>query len=236
MERQPPHPPARPGLLAGVAAAAPVYPAVALVGLAFGASARSAGVAVEMVAASSLLVFSGAAQLTGLALWLRGAAAFEILAATAVLGLRHLLMAAALLPYVRRTPLAGRAVLAFFLLDESFAVAIQRFARGEDARRLLIGAGGGLYLVWAIATIGGALVSAQVPDPSAIGLDLVFPLLFIGLTAPLLTSRAQVTAAAVAVVCVLALAPVTGTSWAVLAGACAGATAGTWFKEQGTRS
>lgn len=217
-----------PGLLAGVVAAAPVYPAVALVGLAFGASARSAGVSVETVAASSLLVFSGAAQLTGLALWMRGAAAVEILAATAVLGLRHLLMAAALLPYVRTTSVVGRAVLAFFLLDESFAVAIRRFAAGEDARWLLVGAGGGLYLIWAIATIGGALVSAQAPDPAAIGLDLVFPLLFFGLTAPMLTARSQVITALVAVAAVLALAPVAGTSWAVLAGACIAATVGTW--------
>lgn len=216
-----------PGLLAGVAAAAPVYPAVALVGLAFGASARSAGVPVEMVAASSLLVFSGAAQLTGLALWMRGAAAFEILAATAVLGLRHLLMAAALLPYIKTTPLVGRAVLAFFLLDESFAVAIRRFAGGEDARRLLIGAGGGLYLVWAVATIGGALVSAQAPDPAALGLDLVFPLLFLRLTTPMLTARPQFVAAVVAAACVLALAPAVGTSWAVLLGACVAATVGT---------
>ncbi len=63
---------ASPGLLDGIVAAMPVYPAVALVGLAFGASARGAGVPMEIVAASSLFVFSGAAQLTGLALSLQG--------------------------------------------------------------------------------------------------------------------------------------------------------------------
>ncbi|MCX6024323.1 MAG: AzlC family ABC transporter permease [Chloroflexi bacterium] len=213
-------------LLAGVSAALPIYPGVALIGLTYGASARAAGAPLEIIVASSALVFSGAAQVTWLALWQRGALAPEILLATAVLGLRHTLMAAALLPYLRGTPRLGRAALAFVLLDESFAVAIGRFVEGRDARLLLAGAGGGLYLIWQAVTILGAILGAQAPDPAALGLDLAFPLLFLGLTAPLLASRSHAVAAVMAAATVVALSGVLGSSWAVLLGACLAAVSG----------
>jgi predicted branched-subunit amino acid permease len=46
-----------------------------------------------------------------------------------------------------------------------------------------------MYVCWPISTAAGLLLGALIPDPAAYGLDLVFPLTFIGLLVPLLRDR-----------------------------------------------
>jgi predicted branched-subunit amino acid permease len=48
-----------------------------------------------------------------------------------------------------------------------------------------------LYLAWNTFTLVGALAGSFVPDPSALGVDLVFPLSFLALLLPLLRARAE---------------------------------------------
>jgi predicted branched-subunit amino acid permease len=57
-----------------------------------------------------------------------------------------------------------------------------------------------LYVVWAASTITGALLGALIPDPGALGLDLIFPLTFIAFTMPMMrdgVNRAVIAVAAV---------------------------------------
>jgi len=47
--------------------------------------------------------------------------------------------------------------------------------------RHFLGANVGIYLAWPTSGLVGALLGAAVPDPGRYGLDLVFPLAFLGL-------------------------------------------------------
>jgi predicted branched-subunit amino acid permease len=55
----------------------------------------------------------------------------------------------------------------------------------------------GVYSIWAVASLAGALLGAAVPDPVRYGLDLVFPLTFLGLLFNFLKDRKGVVVALV---------------------------------------
>jgi predicted branched-subunit amino acid permease len=52
------------------------------------------------------------------------------------------------------------------------------------------GANISMYVIWQASTVAGILLGALIPDPAAYGLDLIFPLTFIGLLVPLLRDPA----------------------------------------------
>ena len=56
----------------------------------------------------------------------------------------------------------------------------------------LLGAELSLYFVWNLFTLVGSLAGAFIPDPRAVGADVVFPLAFLGLLVPLLVGRREV--------------------------------------------
>jgi hypothetical protein len=99
-------------------------------------------------------------------------------------------------------------------------------AHGHGRAPFLLGAGLSLFVVWNAATLLGAVFAHRVPDPAAIGLDLVFPLAFLALLLPLLTGRVAVLVALVAGGLAWALAPVTGFGVAVLVAGVGGSTLG----------
>ncbi len=68
--------------------------------------------------------------------------------------------------------------------------------QGTLSLPFLLGAELSLYVVWNAFTLLGALVGAFIPDPAAVGADVIFPLAFLGLLVPLLTSRVTLIVAA----------------------------------------
>jgi 4-azaleucine resistance transporter AzlC len=176
----------------------PINVGVALFGLVFGAAAINAGLSGAEALLMSLIVFSGAAQFTGVTMLAAGANPVAIVITTLALGLRFVLMGASLTPYLGGLSAGWRAFLGFQMVDESYAVAIARFRAGTGDRWFFLGANVALYIVWAIATVLGAFLGGLVPDPAAWGLDLIFPLIFLGLLAPLVRSRADALTAVLA--------------------------------------
>lgn len=174
-----PTPPSRP-----VVAALPVGLAIGVFGVVYGAAARpvlGAGLAV----ASSVLVFSGAAQFTMVALLAAGAAPAGVLAGVTTLAVRHLPLGAVLQPRLR-TGRARRAVLAWFLIDETTGLAL---TRPEPVERTLAVAGTVAYGAWILGTVGGvAGASLAAVEPLAHAL---FPVLFVGLAALTATDRSD---------------------------------------------
>jgi 4-azaleucine resistance transporter AzlC len=146
----------------------------------------------------SLFVFAGAAQFTAAGLFASGAAPLAIVITTVIINARHALLAASLAPFVRQARPARKALLAFQLTDESYAIGMRAWLAGRGSLGYQFGANFGLYVIWQLSTAAGLLLSAQIPNPAAIGLDLVFPLTFIGLLVPLLRDRINVTVALLA--------------------------------------
>ncbi|MEE8599996.1 AzlC family ABC transporter permease [Euzebya tangerina] len=160
--------------------ALPVAAAIGVFGVIYGATATSVMTPAQTVA-SSVLMFSGAAQFTLIGLLDAQATAVAVVMAVAALGLRHLPLAAVLLP---RLPSGrvGRAGLALLLVDESAGLAV---ASPRSARLTMLTVGLSAGGAWVVGTIVGVL------GGNLLGLagvaSAVFVILFIGLSA--LTTR-----------------------------------------------
>ena len=116
----------------------------------------------------STIVFAGAAQFAAVGYVASGLAWPGIILLTALLNARHLLYSAALRPWLREVPLPRRAVMAHLLTDESFALSISHFRRigRTDERGYWLGASSATFIPWILATLGGVVLGAQIPDPA----------------------------------------------------------------------
>ena len=174
----------RRGLLAGM----PLIPGVVAFGLLYGVMARQVGFTPWETLTMSLTVFAGSAQFTALEMW-QVSSAIPIILTTLVLNLRHLLMGASVAPYLRGVSPAWKAFLPLWMSDESYALTIAEYERGTGSHWYFFGANVGVYITWVLSGLIGALLSAAIPDPAAYGLDLVFPLAFMGLITAFLKDR-----------------------------------------------
>jgi predicted branched-subunit amino acid permease len=165
-----------PGLRATLIAAAPMAVAIGVFGVVFGAAA-SATIDPLLVVGMSLLIFSGSLQFALVALLASGAGILVLISTAIVLNMRHVVFGAVLRPRLDG-PVWRRALLAFFMLDESFGLAL---AGGRRAAFVLAVSGVAFYLAWQIGTILGVL-GASVVALEEIARAL-FPVLFIGLAA-----------------------------------------------------
>ncbi|HSE03742.1 MAG TPA: AzlC family ABC transporter permease [Methylomirabilota bacterium] len=188
--------------------ALPAAAAVAVFGSLYGAAARGY-LGAPLALASSLLVFSGALQFALVALLGAGAAALPLLLTAAVLNLRHLVLGAALRARFESGP-RRRALLAFFLADETFGFAIAAGnaadprAVGAVTERTLLYSGLTLYVAWfvgtAVGVLGGGLAAVEVLAGA------IFPVLFIGLASLAAIRRSHVVRAVAAALLTAAVA------------------------------
>jgi 4-azaleucine resistance transporter AzlC len=164
----------------------PLWLGAAPFGVIYAVSALAAGLTPTQILAMSLLVFAGASQFTAVGLIAAGAGPLAVTVTTLVVNARHLLLTASLMPHLRGVGGWRRLLIAAQLTDESYAVGIRRFIEGRGSAAFQIGCNLSLYTCWPLSALGGILLGSAIPDPAAYGLDLVFPLTFIGLLVPLL--------------------------------------------------
>ena len=193
-----------------------VWPGVAPFGMVYAVSALAAGLSIWETLGMSLIVFAGASQFTAVGLFGSGANPWTIIATTAIINARHLLLAASTASYIRRAPTWLRALVAFQLTDETYAVGIQHFAKHGGDAWYQFGSNLSLYVVWAASPVIGSLLGALIPDPGALGLDLIFPLTFIAFTVPLVRDRINRVVAGLAAVISVGTALILPGSWYVL--------------------
>ena len=165
-------------------------------GLVYGVAARTAGFTVGEAMAMSVFVLAGASQFAAVGLVAQGVALPAIVLLTALLNARHVLYAAALLPYLGTRGVLERASAAHALTDETFGLAIAHFRRlnRADMTGYWIGAAF-VCLPWIVATGIGVVFAGSIPDPAQLGLDIVFPAAMAGLLVGLVTGRAELAAA-----------------------------------------
>jgi branched chain amino acid efflux pump len=161
-------------------AAAPLAAAIGVFGVIFGASA-SVQMDVAMVIGMSVLIFSGTLQFATLGLLTSGAGPLAIIVTAIALNTRHIVLGMILRPRLSG-PAWQRALAAWFLLDESFGLAL---TAGQRTGFVLVVGGAIFYVAWVAGTWLG-VAGARIVSLEGIAAA-VFPVLFIGLTA--LTSR-----------------------------------------------
>src|SRR6185503_6884974 len=114
--------------LAGCRDVAPLIVGLLPFGLVAGVAAVSAGMTPVEGMALSILSFSGIAQLVVCQLVAVDSPVAVTVAAAAVVGLRLVMYSAALAPHVAHLDRRWRALIAYFLTDQGFAMAVARFA------------------------------------------------------------------------------------------------------------
>ncbi len=172
----------------GFRAMIPLYLGVVPFALAYAVTARASGLGVFETQALSVLVFAGASQFSAAPLLGAGANGLAIILTTFLLNVRHLLYGIAVARVLPKMSLKERIVGAFFLTDEAFGTFL---ASGVRDYRFLLGASLSLFVSWNAFTLVGALASSFVPDPVALGVDLVFPLSFLAILIPILKTRVE---------------------------------------------
>jgi len=172
----------------------PLTPGIVAFGLLYGMMARQVGFTPVEAWAMSLIVHAGSAQFAILGMWQTADAALIIMT-TLVINLRHMLMGASVAPYLRGLPAFWKPLLALWMSDETYALSMAAYEQGEGSEWYFFGANISTYLSWSTSGLLGALLGAAIPDPSRYGLDLVFPLAFLGLLVAFLKDRISVVVA-----------------------------------------
>lgn len=167
--------------LEGVADLAPVLVAVIPIGLLWGTLASAKGLSLLEAVLMSVVVFAGAAQFVAVEMW-RDPAPILLLTFTAfIVNIRHVLMSASVSRHMDRIPRRFQPLLAYLLVDESWALTERRALRKPVTLAYYLGITLPMAFSWYLATAVGALLGRSLGDPAAIGLDFAFSALFISI-------------------------------------------------------
>ncbi|MEE4384301.1 MAG: AzlC family ABC transporter permease, partial [Pseudomonadales bacterium] len=142
--------------------------------------------------------------------------------------LRMAMYSASLTPHLGRAPLGLRALAAYFMVDQVYAMAIQRFVGEElaldEKLAYYFGVVTPVCPLWYLFCLLGAVLGTRIPPELA--LDFAVPITFLAMVAPMLRGAPNLVAAGTAVTVALLAAELpwnTGLVLAGLAGMVAGA-------------
>jgi 4-azaleucine resistance transporter AzlC len=214
------------GALAGARRCVPVAISGCGIGLVFGTLAGQAGLGTGEAALMSALVFSGAAQFVVLGFWASPLPVATIALTTLVVGLRHLLMGAALGPVFSKLGRLEAYGSVFFMADENWALTMGEFAKDRRDAAFLIGGGLLMCLAWTVSTFVGGALGGAVEDPSRWGLDFAFTAVFLALITGMWNGRSNILPWAVAASVAVAAHHWLPGQWYILLGGLAGSFAG----------
>jgi len=203
-----PTPVARTAFLRGLRQSVPFIVVVMPFGMLFGVLGTEAGLTMFEVVAFSLSVFAGASQFAALQMMQEQAPVWAIFATAMAVNLRLLMYSVALTPHLGGAPLGTRAVIAYFLVDQSFAQSMAEYTRRPqmtlpEKTAFFFGAIIPVTVGWFAASVAGAGMGQIIPPEY--GLDFALPITFLAMVAPMLRSRAELAAALVSVAGTLAL-------------------------------
>jgi 4-azaleucine resistance transporter AzlC len=202
---------------AGVQRGVPFAIAVFAIAVSFGVLARPVMGSVAPIV-MSIVVFSGAAQFGALAILAAGGSVGAAIAAGVLLNARYLAMGLGLAPSLRGRTLS-RAAFAMAIVDSSWAAA--SLGDGTFDPWYMVGVTTFQYVGWVLGTVIGVLAGSAIGDPSALGLDALFPAFFVVLLMEEVRGRRRVAAAAGGAGIALVLTPLTPPGLPILAAALA---------------
>jgi 4-azaleucine resistance transporter AzlC len=178
--------------LQGAKATIPMIIGAIPFGIIFGTLAESSGLSIWGAMAMSLFVYAGSSQFIALGLLATGVGPIIIIATTLVVNLRHLLYATALVDKISHLSHGWRALLAFGLTDESFAVVNGRYLGHTDTARahwFFLGSIVAMYSNWQLCTWLGIGLGELFPDMTNWGLDFAMSVTFLGIVIPYLRNK-----------------------------------------------
>jgi predicted branched-subunit amino acid permease len=211
------------GFRRGMRDGAPLGLSIFAYGLGFGLVAAQAGFGIGKAVATSAAIYSGSAQLAAVNLLQSGTATLWALFATIlVINARYILFGAALQPWLWQ---AGpvRAYGSLLLLgDANWMVTMRAIRAGEVDRAYLPGTGAPMMVGWLAGTALGAGAVSILPEPQALGFDLMLAAFATAMTAKMVTARADLVPVVVGAGAALAIATVAGPGLAIIGAGLAG--------------
>jgi 4-azaleucine resistance transporter AzlC len=174
-------------------------------GLSFGVLAISAGASIAQTCAMSLLVFTGASQMSAVSVIASGGSVVSAFGGAVLLAGRNAVYGLAMAPVLRGGSLGSRLLGAQWVIDETTAL-VSAETDPATRRTAFWVSGAILYTSWNIGTLMGALIGSSI-NPSDFGLDAAFPVMFTAMLAPHLRTSAGKRAALFGGVVAVALAP-----------------------------
>lgn len=201
--------PQRTAFLRGLLAALPMVVVVGPFALLFGVVATEAGLNVAETMLFSVSVFAGASQFAALQTMQENAPVLVVLATALAVNLRMVMYSVTLAPHFGELPLRSRALMAYFLVDQSFATTVAEIDRrpgmtAGEKRAVFFGAVVAVAPLWFLASLVGALIGRAIPPDYA--LDFALPITFLAMVAPMLRSLPHLAAAGVSILLSLLLA------------------------------
>ena len=218
----------RAGVLLGMRRFAPLALSVFAYGMVFGVLARQAGLSLGAAAGMSAFVSAGSSQLVAIGMWQTPLPVVSIVFTTLVVNLRHVLMGAALRPYLGSISKARLFPMLHLMGDESWAMAMQEFEQGRRDLGFMLGCGLLGLTAWVGSTMAGHLAASAIPDPAEFGLDFAFTAVFLALLVGMWKGRSSLLPVAGAVVLSLLASQVLGGKWYIVVGGLAGSLLGAW--------
>lgn len=148
------------GVWRGCIEIAPIAVFIIPFGIAFGVAASAKGIAPEVSILMSVAIYAGASQFALLDLWYAPLPLATLALTVLAVNARHILLGAALAPWLLQIPIMGRLAALIGLSDGSFAYAVSARARGEIDAGILFGSGLAMWLIWIASTALGALAGS----------------------------------------------------------------------------
>ena len=217
------------GAVRGARRLLPVSLFVVPFGIAFGVAAIEAGMSVGQAIAMSAFIFAGASQFAALDLWHGPLPYMSLALVVLAVNARHLILSAAISPYVNQLR-PGRWFLALFLLsDVNFADSYKLVKSGERDVGLILGGGLLMWVAWLAATTVGVFAGAVVTNLDRFGVDVVMAAFFAALTVGSVGSWRSAVPVLAACAVALATLPFLPSGWNIIAAALAGGFVGAFW-------
>ena len=201
--------PVRKAFLRGLVAASPMTVVVGPFAVLFGVVATEAGLNVFETMLFTISVFAGASQFAALQTMQENAPVIVVLATALAVNLRMVMYSVTLAPHFGELPLRSRALMAYFLVDQSFATTVAEIDRkpgmsAAEKRAVFFGAVVAVAPLWFVSSFAGAMIGRALPPEYA--LDFALPITFLAMVAPMLRSLPHLVAAGVSIALSLLLA------------------------------
>jgi 4-azaleucine resistance transporter AzlC len=213
----------------GLASSLPVLLGTVPYALVLGAQATQKGLGTLELSMMTGLNFAGGSEFAAIQLWTSPPHVLLIVAITFLVNSRHLLMGAALAPFLRDLPQRKALPALFFLCDESWALGLadarQRAAASTAPAFSLpyyMGASLAVYATWVGFTTLGALLGPVLGNVEAYGFDMAFPAVFLVLMRGMWTGMAAARPWLVSLVVAALVHLFVPGAWYVAAGAASG--------------
>ncbi|HIP23579.1 MAG TPA: branched-chain amino acid ABC transporter permease, partial [Rhodobacteraceae bacterium] len=193
----------------GFRAGVPFVLVVAPFGLLFGVVATEAGLDIVQTMVMTVLVIAGASQFAAVQLLSDNAPTFVAILTGLAVNMRMAMYSASLTPHLGKASLGMRSFVAYFLVDQSYAISVAEYEKAP-ARPLpeklayFFGSVSPIAPLWYGFTYVGAVAGEAIPPEYA--LDFAVPITFIAIVAPALRSLPHIAAAFVSVAAALLLA------------------------------